>query len=213
VTSPARRAAARAKRRFDTQRFRRKLDASVRDSLAVPIPAAFARFGRGSIIVPPARVNSPECIDIGDDVILLEQAWLAVFPQPNLPPPRLTIGAHTRIGRAAHIACVGEVTIGPEVLTSDYIYIADTYHGYEEPTQAIGAQPMAEPRPVRIERGAFLGIRSVVLRGVTVGENAYVAAGAVVVDDVPPRTVVVGNPARPVRRYDADRGEWVAIER
>jgi acetyltransferase-like isoleucine patch superfamily enzyme len=211
MTSGARRMAARAKRELATQRFRRRLGANVREALAVPIPAAFQRFGSGSIIAPPARVDSPECIDIGDDVILLEQAWLAVFPQPGLPAPRLTIGDHTRIGRAAHIACIGEVTIGPEVLTSDYIYIADTYHSYENPAVPIGAQPMAEPKPVRIERGAFLGIRSVVLRGVTVGENAYVAAGAVVVDDVPPRTVVVGNPARIVRRYDAERREWVAV--
>jgi acetyltransferase-like isoleucine patch superfamily enzyme len=70
---------------------------------------------------------------------------------------------------------------------------------------------MTDPQPVRICRGAFLGIRSVILPGVTVGENAYVAAGAVVFDDVPPRTVVVGNPARAVRAYDPDAGEWVAV--
>jgi len=212
VTGRARRAAARTKQRLANRRFQRTLDANVRESLAVPIPASFAAFGAGSIIVPPARVNSPDCISIGADVILLEQSWLAVFPQEGLPRPRLSIGDHTRIGRAAHIACIGEVRIGPEVLTSDYIYIADTYHGYEAAGVPIGAQPMADPAPVVIERGAFLGIRSVVLRGVTIGENAYVAAGAVVVDDVPPRTVVVGNPARQVRRYDSDRGAWVAVD-
>jgi hypothetical protein len=210
VIGKARSLAARAKRQVEAEVFRRRLGGAVSESLAVPLPPQFARFGTGSIIVPPARVNSPECIDIGDDVILLEQAWLAVFPQPGLPPPRLTIGDHSRLGRAAHIACIGEVRIGPEVLTSDYVYIADTYHGFEDPTTPVGRQPMAPPKPVIIERGAFLGIRSVVLQGVTIGENAYVAAGAVVSEDVPARTVVVGNPARPVRHYDDEAGAWVA---
>jgi acetyltransferase-like isoleucine patch superfamily enzyme len=68
---------------------------------------------------------------------------------------------------------------------------------------------MATPEPVRIKRGAFLGVGSAVLRGVTVGEHSYVAAGAVVTEDVPPFTLVVGNPARIARRYDEERGEWV----
>jgi acetyltransferase-like isoleucine patch superfamily enzyme len=179
--------------------------------LRVPPPSAFAAFGEGSIIVPPARVNSPEHIEVGDGVVLLEGAWLAVFAQPGRPVPRLRIGSRTRIGRSAHIACVGEVTIAEDVLTADQIFIADTYHGFEDGSRPIAQQPMAEPRPVVIERGAFLGIRSVVLQGVTVGENAYVGAGAVVTEDVPPRCVAVGNPARVVRRYDEGSGTWEPV--
>jgi acetyltransferase-like isoleucine patch superfamily enzyme len=184
------------------------MDRNVKRVLSVPLRSEFAAFGADSLIVPPARVNHPECISIGSDVRILEQGWLAVFPQPGLPAPRLTIGDGTRIGRACHIACIGEVTIGPDVLTADHIYIADTYHGFEDPSQSILRQPMAPPKPVRIERGAFLGIRSVILQGVTIGENAYVAAGAVVTESVPPRTVVAGNPARALRVYDADSDSW-----
>jgi acetyltransferase-like isoleucine patch superfamily enzyme len=158
-------------------------------------------------------VNSPERISIGADVVLLEGSWLAVYPQAGLPPPQLTIGNRTRIGRGAHIACIGSVTIEESVLTADSIYIADTMHGHDDPEMPIGMQPMTAPLPVVIRRGAFLGIRSIILPGVTVGANAYVAAGAVVFDDVPPRTVVVGNPARAVRTYDAERREWVPIAR
>ncbi|MER3452915.1 MAG: hypothetical protein C4344_04460 [Acidimicrobiia bacterium] len=123
--------------------------------------------------------------------------------------PRLEIGDRCRIGRFCHIACAGSVRIGPEVLAADMIYIADTHHGFEDPFLPVRLQPLGPPRPVRIERGAFLGIRAVVLEGVTIGENAYVAAGAVVVDDVEPRTIVAGNPARPVRRWDAAAEAWV----
>ncbi|MEY2565783.1 MAG: hypothetical protein QOE35_312 [Actinomycetota bacterium] len=207
MSSLIRRATAKASRLRDELALTRRV---ARD-LRVPPPSAFAAFGDSSVIVPPARVNGPQCITVGDGVVLLEGSWLAVFPQPGYPAPRLTIGDRTRIGRSCHIACVGEVTIGEDVLTADQIYIADTYHGFEQPGRPIAQQPMAPPRPVVIERGAFLGIRSVVLQGVTVGSNAYVGAGAVVTEDVPPRTVVVGNPARVVRRYDETSARWVSV--
>jgi UDP-2-acetamido-3-amino-2,3-dideoxy-glucuronate N-acetyltransferase len=53
-----------------------------------------------------------------------------------------------------------------------------------------------------IRRGATLGAGAVVLPGVTIGERAMVGAGAVVTKDVEPDTVVVGNPARVVRRLE-----------
>jgi acetyltransferase-like isoleucine patch superfamily enzyme len=54
--------------------------------------------------------------------------------------------------------------------------------------------------PVRLRRGCYLGAGCLVLPGVTVGERAVVASGAVVTRDVPPETVVAGVPARPLRR-------------
>jgi acetyltransferase-like isoleucine patch superfamily enzyme len=190
---------------------RLKVQAAVRRDVRVPPPSAFARFGDDSWIVPPARVNSPHCIEVGSGVVILENSWLAVFPQGGLPAPLLRIGDRVHLGRSAHIACVGEVIIGDDVLTADNIFIADTYHGYENKGQPIIRQPMAPPAPVVIEKGAFLGIRSAILRGVTIGENAYVGAGAVVFDDVPPRSVAVGNPARVVRLYDERTGEWEPV--
>src|SRR3546814_8026930 len=160
----------------------------------------------------PIWVTSPERIFHGDDFTILEHAFLSVVHAVETVPPPLRIGNGSRIGRFAHIACVGDIDIGPEVLTAERIFIGDTYHGYEDPTAPIIAQPMARPEPVRIERGAFLGIGSVVLMGVTVGEHAFVGAGAVVTRDVAPRTLVVGNPARAVRRWDDEAGAWLAID-
>ena len=54
--------------------------------------------------------------------------------------------------------------------------------------------------PVRLRRGCYLGVGSLVLPGVTVGERAVVAAGAVVTRDVEPETIVAGVPARPLGR-------------
>jgi len=56
-----------------------------------------------------------------------------------------------------------------------------------------------EVRPIRIGRRCFIGGGSMILPGVSVGDESIVAAGAVVFDDVPPRSIVAGNPARVVR--------------
>jgi maltose O-acetyltransferase len=56
-------------------------------------------------------------------------------------------------------------------------------------------------QPIVLEDRVWLANRSIVLKGVTIGHDAVVAAGAVVTRDVPPRTVVAGNPARVVREF------------
>lgn len=197
--------------RARAERYARRVGAAVARDLTPPHPDAFGAFGQGTWVVPPARVVTPDRIFLGDDVIVHEHSWLSVARAVDGVEPTLRIGDGSRIGRLAHIACVGSVDIGPEVLTAERIFIGDTYHGYEDPTRAVLDQPMAPPEPVMIGRGAFLGVGSIVLMGVTVGEHAYVGAGAVVTRDVGPRTLVVGNPARAVRRWDDDAGAWIDV--
>ena len=193
------------------ERYARRLGAAVARDLTPPHPDAFGAFGAGTWLVPPARVVTPERIFLDDDVIIHEHSWLSVTPAIEGVEPTLRIGARSRIGRLVHIACVGSVDIGPEVLTAERVFIGDTYHRYEDPALPVLDQPMATPEPVVIGRGAFLGVGCIVLMGVTVGEHAYIGAGAVVTGDVEPRTLVVGNPARAVRRWDDDTGSWIDV--
>lgn len=68
-----------------------------------------------------------------------------------------------------------------------------------------------EVRPIRVGRRCFVGGGSMILPGVTVGDESIVAAGAVVFDDVPPRSIVAGNPARVVRS-DIKVGKFGRLE-
>ena len=174
-------------------------------------PERFAAFGERSVIVPPAVVRSPHRIRVGDNVLIHDRAWLSVVEefQDQRFEPSLTIGDRTVFGRDLYVSCVGQIEIGSDVLASERVLIADTYHGYEDPDTPIARQPMAAPQPVRIEDGAMLSANVCVLGGVTIGARTYVGAGAVVTKSVPPNCVVVGNPAKIVRHYDRDRGGWV----
>lgn len=72
--------------------------------------------------------------------------------------------------------------------------------------------PMVTLPRTRVRRGASLGANCTILPGVTIGAGAMVGAGAVVLDDVPPHTVVVGNPARSVRRTERPGGGTAMAE-
>jgi len=188
----------------------RQVGAATARNLTPPPPSAFASFGPGSYIVPPGRVSMPEAIHIGAGVIVHEHSWISVVEAVPGHTPKLTIGDGTLIDRLLHLACAGEIEIGEDVLIGERCLIGDTYHDYTDPDAHILQQAVA-PRKVTIERGAHFGLNVIVMPGVTIGEQALVGAGAVVTRDVPARTVVVGNPARVVRRYDEEREEWVSV--
>lgn len=192
-------------------RYRRELARATARDVTPPPPSRYGAYGRGTHVIPPARISRPDRIFLGDDVTILEHSWLSVVASVPGVEPTLTVGSRSSIGRFSHVACVGSITIGDGVLTSERVFIGDTYHGYEDPERPVIDQPMADPAPVVIEDGAFLGIGSCVLMGTTVGRGACVGAGAVVASDVPPWTVVVGNPARVVKRFDESTGTWEPV--
>jgi acetyltransferase-like isoleucine patch superfamily enzyme len=173
----------------------------------------FAAFGPASAIAEPYTVTCPECIEIGAEVQIAAGSWLSVVDEHlgRQYSPRLVIGDGANLGPDIVIACIGRVEIGARVQTASRVFIGDTYHDYRDPHAAVLDQPLTDPEPVSIGAGAFLGIGSIVLPGVTVGERAYVAAGAVVTTDVPACTVVAGNPARAIKRWDASREEWISV--
>jgi acetyltransferase-like isoleucine patch superfamily enzyme len=172
---------------------------------------AYASFGIDSVIAPPATITCPHRIEIGNGVLIMPGAWLSVVEEHRGRhyEPRLRIGDRVEVGRDMVIACVGLIEIGEDVLTGDRVFIGDTYHDFRAPDVPVARQQMVDPKPVRIGPGAFLGVGAIVLPGVTIGENGYVGAGAVVTRNVPDRCVVVGNPARVIKRWDTASGRWI----
>jgi len=200
----------RVRRYLAGRRNMRRLWGEAGRGLVPPPPRAFRSFGRGALIIPPARVQAPECISLGSRVVLHEHVWLCVVPQPDLPAPLLEIGDGTSVNRFVKIVCAGKVTIGGDGLIGDHVYITDTTYRHDDPALPIRNQPLEEPRPVTIGYGCHIGVRAMIAPGVTIGDFAYVGAGAVVTSDVPARSVVVGYPARVVKRFDEGTNTWVS---
>jgi maltose O-acetyltransferase len=92
------------------------------------------------------------------------------------------------------IAATGSIAIGANCMLGTHVSILDNdFHELHQRSR------MPAPRPVVIEDGAWIGNRAIIMPGVTVGAGAAVGAGSVVIADVPPRTLAMGNPARIVR--------------
>jgi acetyltransferase-like isoleucine patch superfamily enzyme len=164
---------------------------------------AFASFGEGSRIVEPVvGIPNPTGISIGRGVDIRAYAFLEALAPPNVVV--LTVGDRTYVGPFVRITALGGVSIGSDVLIADRVYISDSGHVYDDVTRPIKDQGMREGRRLRIEDGAWIGTGAAIVGDVTVGRNAVVGANAVVHEDVEPRTVVAGNPARVIRRHDAD---------
>lgn len=110
----------------------------------------------------------------------------------------VAIGAGTTIDQGALLDGRGGLTIGMGVATGPDVYLLTADHDPQSPTFA------GRTAPVVIGDRAWLGTRAMVLPGVTVGEGAVVAAGAVVTRDVAPYTIVGGVPARVIGERNRD---------
>ncbi|SDN36427.1 DapH/DapD/GlmU-related protein [Afipia sp. GAS231] len=127
----------------------------------------------------------------------------------------ITIGEWCYVGEGTRIWSAASIAIGDRVLIS---HAANIFDSLTHPIRAADRHEQTReiyqsghPRqislgesPVRICDDAWIGAGAFVLRGVVVGEGAVVAAGAVVTKDVPPYTIVAGNPAVVVRELTAD---------
>jgi len=113
-------------------------------------------------------------------------------------PWKLSVGSHCWIGHETIILNLEPVIIRDHVALAHQVYLAAAGHDIRSRTMAY------RNRPIVIEQGCWIATRAFVGPGVTIGEYAVVAAGAVVVKDVPPRTVVGGNPAREIARREFD---------
>jgi acetyltransferase-like isoleucine patch superfamily enzyme len=126
---------------------------------------------------------------------------------------RVSIGDFTLIN-GARIICDAEVSIGDYCLISWNTVFMDTRRLPQNAAarrQELEITSTREPRrfeseapaqPIRIGRNVWIGFDACVLPGVTIGEGAVIGARSVVVEDVPPFSVAVGNPARIIRKLD-----------
>lgn len=118
-----------------------------------------------------------------------------------VPPFRTEYGLNLRVGRDVFVnhGCtimdLGGVDIGDEVMIGPNVQIITSGHPLDPETR----RSTIVADPIRIGRNVWIGAGATVLGGVTVGDDAVVAAGAVVTKDVPARTLVAGVPAVVVR--------------
>src|SRR5262245_58298336 len=166
-----------------------------------PLPPA--QIGEGTVIAQGATVFAGAKLGarvlVGDGACVRERCVIGddvVIGHGSLVENDATVGARTKIQALAYVTAYTtveeDVFIAPCVVTTNDNYMGRTEKRHEQ------------RRGPTIRRGARIGGGAVLCPGIEVGEEAFVGAGAVVTKDVPPRTLVVGNPARVLREVPAE---------
>ena len=187
-------------------------------------PWLLGSCGRNVIFGQNVVLRHPHKIHIGDNVVIDDNCLLDAKGESNRG---IRIGSRVFVGRNTILSCkngdieiadganigfncelfsASRVTVGKDVLMAAYSYIIGGDHDFSDPSAAVLAQSRRSAG-VSIGEGAWLGAGAKILDGVAIGEHAVIGAGAVVRDNVEPHAVAVGIPARVVssRVAPADR--------
>lgn len=165
--------------------------------------------GSGNFYSTSRVVNfqmKPEKIKIGENSHIRGELLVLAYGG------EISIGSNCFVGEGSRIWSGDKVTIGNDILISHNVNIIDTNsheldhleraHGYLDlftkgyPTE----KGSIETKPIVIEDYAWINFNATILKGVTIGKGAIVAAGSVVTKDVEPFTIVGGNPAKEIKK-------------
>lgn len=109
----------------------------------------------------------------------------------------LRVGDRSSLGVNSEIH--GPVRVGNDVMMGPNTLIHTENHAFERIDIPMIEQGYSARRPVVIEDDVWIGARVIILPGVTIGKGSIIGAGSVVAKSIPPHTIAVGNPCRPVR--------------
>jgi len=164
--------------------------------------ASHIRLGRGAYIDHGVYLHAcPQGIEIGEGSFVMHHAELHVYNFRDLPHAGIRIGRNCLLSEFNVLRGQGGITIGDNVYTAPLVQMLAVDHVYDDPRQPIIEQGITA-RGIVIEDNAWIGAGAIILDGVRVSQGAVVAAGAVVTEDVPPHTVVAGVPAKVVKQVN-----------
>ena len=167
-------------------------------------------------IMPEASVlfadgSYREDIELGEYVTL----YGTLFSQSH---GKIVMGDNTRLGKGSIIRSVEKVVVGSYTAIADNVVISDNGNHPIDPDfrrrmklDTLGGDMRlwkhSEHAPVFIGENVWVGEHSRIQRGVTIGDNAIIAAGAIVTKDVPANSIVAGIPAKVIKYIDTENGK------
>jgi acetyltransferase-like isoleucine patch superfamily enzyme len=152
-------------------------------------------LGQGVRTLGKPRIDNQGQMVIGDGTLL--RSVLVPLELATAPGSRLTIGKRCSLNYGVSIGCTERIEVGDRVRMGPFVMIVDSqFHDLHD------RQRRPPPSPVRIANDVWIGTRSSVLPGVSIGRGAVIGAHSLVNRDVPPFTIWGGVPAKQIGQID-----------
>ena len=161
---------------------------------------AFGAFGKHNYLFDLELLN-PQNIFLGSNL------WISKTRLASSKGGKLIIGNHVAIARFSQIYALQSIIIEDGVLMAENTFISDNTHTFTDITTPVRDQDIKPLGNVVIGSGTWIG-RNVVVNGCKIGRNCIIGASTFLKKDIPDYCVVVGNPARIVKRYNPQSGQW-----
>ncbi|MET4081168.1 acetyltransferase-like isoleucine patch superfamily enzyme [Pedobacter sp. UYP30] len=172
-------------------------------------------FNKARMIRFPFYIRGRKNIVVGEGFTTGYNCKLDAFDINNSKQELITIGKNVQINDNVHIAGIEKIEIHDNVLIASKVFITDHNHGKYSGENA--DSPLSIPKerplhsaPVIIEKNVWIGEFVSILPGVTIGEGSIVGTMSVVNKNVPPYCIVVGSPARVVKRFNFEKNTWIS---
>lgn len=190
----------------------RPLLVKVKRHLFFERPLGLASLGTASLVKWPRRLQGRQFIRIGKESQVLSNSFMLAVSEYEGQHyrPSILIGDNVYIGRYSYLVACDEIRIDSGCVLSEHVYISDLNHGYDPHGGLIMKQAIECKGPVRIGSNCFLGYRTTVTPGVTLGEWCVVGANSVVTRSFPAYSMIAGAPARLIKVYSQELQQWVS---
>jgi len=169
----------------------------------------FGKIGKRCAVFKPIRLIDPHNVNIGDEVRIYKDSRIETIERwgDTKFNPVILIGNRTTFEQRLHLICASRVEIGDDVVISADVMITDNNHDYREVNRNIMHQTL-EVKEIVIGNYCLIGMGARIMAGTRLGNNCVVGTNSVVIGEFPDYSVIVGSPAKIIKRYDFEICKW-----
>ncbi|MCX4149422.1 MULTISPECIES: DapH/DapD/GlmU-related protein [Paraburkholderia] len=168
------------------------------------------QVGARSFVHDTVQIIGQSNVVIGRNVVIGESGWFNVNHR-EAGKSAILIGDNCFLGRRSFLSSGDKIQFGEYCLTAADCRFLGSSHEISDPSTPYVTTGTTRGDSIVIGHNVFFGCGAVVLGNVTIGSGCVIGAGALILEDVPPFSMVVGNPGKVVQRYSFSKMAWIPI--